>query len=390
MTAPRIETPADPRELEQVVRNAIANHAPIEVIGGGSKRGVGYPERDTVAISTERFDGIVDYDPAELVLTVEAGVRLLDIEALLLSHRQMLAFEPFDFDGKGASTIGGVVAAGLAGSRRVSAGNVRDHVLGFSGVSGRGEAFVAGGRVVKNVTGYDLSKLMCGSWGSLAILTQMTLKVVPLPRTSLTLEIVGLDDAVAIGALTRALRSQAAVAAAAYVPATGEQSSSTLLRLEGFGPSVEARARGLSTVLDGMHAEPLSVDEATARWSALRMGSLLQAGDADVLWRLIVPATAAAALGASIRALGGAFCADWGGHLLFARLPVDVAPDRLRGLAENAGGHATMLGAPHDYRMRAPALHPERPGVNQLALRVKAAFDPANILDPYRFTARNS
>jgi len=388
MPSPRQEAPADSRELEQIVRGASASRTPIEVRGGGSKRDIGYPDRDTVVVSTERFGGVIDYDPAELVLTVGAGMRLAEIEALLLSNRQMLAFEPCDFDGAGTSTIGGIIGAGLAGSRRVSAGNVRDHVLGFSAVSGRGEAFVAGGRVVKNVTGYDLSKLMCGSWGSLAVLTQVSLKVLPLPRTSLTLEILGLDDTQGIAAMTRALRSQAAVAAAAYVPAFAAQGSSTLLRLEGFGPSVQARARSLSDVLDQMTLQPLSVDQAAEKWSALRMGSLLQVTDTEVLWRVNVPATAAAGLCSSIRSLRGRFCADWGGHLLFVCLPAGLSADRMRSLVEKAGGHAMIQRAPRDYRALAPALHPERPGVAELALRVKAGFDPANILDPHRFTER--
>lgn len=380
--------PADVGELTQIVQTAIADRKALQVTGGDTKRGMGFPARTTLAVSTTKFARIIDYDPSELVLTTCAGVKLSEIQTLLASHDQMLAFEPWDFasiSGVGATTIGGVVAAGFAGSRRISAGNVRDHVLGFTAVSGRGEAFVAGGRVVKNVTGYDLSKLMCGSWGQLAILTELTLKVLPRPRASTTLLVRGLDDARAFAVMMGALRSAADVSGAAYVPqGTAESESQTLLRIEGFGPSIEARARLLVDMIDRPveHLEPSS---AAYSWSSIGSGSLVGSDVDHVLWRICVPATQGATLCTELRALGASVCVDWGGALIWAALNADVPADHVRACAERADGHATLMRAPVEFRSRTPALHPESAGVAALTQRVKAAFDPSGILDPLRF-----
>jgi glycolate oxidase FAD binding subunit len=392
-SAPVTMTPADTHELTHLVQSAIAACTPIQILGGDSKAAVGYPSRQTLRVSMSRFDRIVDYDPAELVLTVDAGVKLSAIQALLAEHDQMLAFEPEDIAKTlgscvGTSTIGGIVAAGFAGSRRVSAGNVRDHVLGFAAVSGRGEAFVAGGRVVKNVTGYDLSKLMCGSWGQLAAMTTLTLKVLPRPKMSLTLAAPDLGIEASYIYMTRALRSQADVAAAAYVPARPPgHESLMLLRLEGFGPSVQARATHLESLIE-TPLERLDAAPADALWSRIRSADIAHAdaGD-DVLWRLCVPATAGAAVCTTLRESDAHITVDWGGALIWARMTVNAEPAGIRALAERAGGHATLLCAPEHYRLRAPALHPEAPGVAALSRRVKASFDPAGILDPHRFEA---
>lgn len=382
--------PADALDLTQVIQAALADRMALQIVGGDSKGGMGYPQRETRRVSTARFDSIIDYDPAELVLTLGAGVKLAAIQALLAEHDQMLAFEPYEFAttvgaAAGTSTIGGVVAAGFAGSRRVSAGNVRDHVLGFSAVSGRGESFVAGGRVVKNVTGYDLSKLMCGSWGQLAVMTEITLKVLPRPRVCLTLAAFGLTLDAAYIYMTRALRSQTDVSAAAYVPANLlEPRSATLLRLEGFGPSVDARAKQLISLFDAS-LDTLARDQADQYWSRVCHADLLRPTNADVLWRICVPATQGAATCAKLQELDAAFTVDWGGALIWARTASSVAAAEVRALAEQAGGHATLIRAPEVFRSVTPARHPESPGVAALSTRVKASFDPERVLDPHRF-----
>jgi glycolate oxidase FAD binding subunit len=385
-------TPADVQELIEIVRSASAAHTQLQVMGGGSKRGIGFPNRQTSLISMTKFDRIIDYDPHELVITVGAGARLAAVQALLAKHEQMLAFEPCDFaaaigEPHGATTIGGVVGAGFAGSRRVSAGNVRDHMLGFTAVSGRGDEFVAGGRVVKNVTGYDLPKLMCGSWGQLAILTQLTLKVLPRPRVTITLDALDLGEDDAFAAMIRAARSQCEVAAAAHLPrGMLDEHSHTLVRLEGFGPSVEARAAALAELLREARLARVNADDSAAAWSAIPAGLMRDSARADeVLWRIVIPSTAGARLCASLRELESRYCADWAGGLVWARTPAALTADKLRSLAEECGGHATMLSAPHAYRASAPALHPEPPAIAALTRRVKIAFDPAGILDPQRF-----
>lgn len=385
--------PADTLELIEVVQDAHASRTPLQIVGGASKQGIGYPDRSTKTISTAGFDRIIDYDPAELVITIGAGTRLSTIQKLLASQQQMLAFEPFDFADlsgatRGASTIGGVVAAGFAGSRRLSAGNVRDHILGFTAVSGRGEQFKAGGRVVKNVTGYDLSKLMCGSWGQLAVLTELTLKVLPRPRIALTLSICDLNDEIAIAAMTRAARSQCEIAAATHFSAGFvDDRSQTLFRLEGFEPSVEARASTLVSLLRDVVGDAVVervVSEWTA-WSAIRNGLSDSDISADVVWRICVPSTASASVCSHLCKLDARYCLDWAGGLIWARTADEVRAAEIRRLAEQAGGHATLARAPLAYRRRVGALHPEDPAVAALAQRVRAAFDPAGILDPQRF-----
>jgi glycolate oxidase FAD binding subunit len=286
-----------------------------------------------------------------------------------------------------------VIAAGVSGSRRVSAGAVRDHFLGFEAVSGRGERFVGGARVVKNVTGYDLPKLMAGSWGQLVALTQVTLKVLPKPREAATLALFGLDDAQAVRAMCAALRSQAEVAAAAHVATgadAGNDSSCTCFRLEGFGPSVSARAEMLRRVLAEFGAgEILRAEDAEAFWQSVRDATPL--AESQPLWRVNVPATQAPGVTALLREHGARWFYDWAGGLIWLTMPQDANASLVRSAAERAGGHALLVRADATLRASVSALHPEPPGVAALARRIKTAFDPANILDAHRFsTARNA
>jgi glycolate oxidase FAD binding subunit len=329
------------------------------------------------------------------VLTVEPGVKLADIEALLAQHNQMLAFEPWDFaetsgGESGRSTIGGMIGAGLAGSRRISAGSVRDHVLGFHAVNGRGEAFKAGGRVVKNVTGYDLPKLIAGSWGQLCVLTQVTLKVLPRPMKARTLVLRGLKHAAAVDAMGRAMRAPADVAAASYVPADQDELSATTIRLEGFGPSIDARAQLLGGLLvDAGRIETMEAGAADAHWRRVRAGLLPQAEQLPLLWRMIVPPAGGADALEGIERFGGLGMLDWAGGLIWARSVAEAA-GVIREVAELAGGHAMLVAAPEHVCHDIPALHPEPSAVAALSRRVRAAFDPARIFDPQRFEAQSS
>jgi glycolate oxidase FAD binding subunit len=378
----------------EAVAAAAASGEKLEIAGSRTKQGIGAPGRNARILSTAGLAQVIDYDPAELVMTVEPGVRLADIEQLLAGRGQMLAFEPYDFaevtgSTRGASTIGGVVAAGLAGSRRISAGSVRDHVLGFSAVNGRGEAFRSGGRVVKNVTGYDLSKLMSGSWGRLAMLTQITLKVLPKPETVKTLALHDLTRMAAIDAMSRAIGAPADVAAASHDPDPGGGDASiTAFRLEGFGPSVDARIDMLSEVLGDLgQAEVMDPAEANEHWRQVRTASCLVHSWGPVLWRIIVPPARGAAVMTGIEQLGGRSVLDWAGGLVWARTPLEVKAADVRVLAEKAGGHAMLADAPETYRAATPAFHPEPAGVAALSQRVREAFDPAGVFDPLRFGA---
>jgi glycolate oxidase FAD binding subunit len=377
--------PRDQRDICDAVASAAASGQVLEIAGGGTKHGIGRPQRETLILSTLGMDRIVDYDPSELVLTVEPGVRLAEIEAMLAGQRQMLAFEPFDFVSigggePGRSTIGGVVCAGLSGSRRISAGGVRDHLLGFHAVNGLGEPFKAGGRVVKNVTGYDLSKLIAGSWGQLAVVSELTLKVLPRPEQVRTLALHGLGMRDAVAAMTQAMRAPADVAAASTASAV------TAIRIEGFLHSVDARTATLSRLLaEYGKVETLDEAAAAAHWASVQTASALRAG--GPLWRITTPPSRGADILGAIEAVGGQGLLDWAGGLAWVRLPESVSAADLRSLAESADGHAMLVDAPQSYRAATPARHPEPAAVAALSERVRRAFDPAGIFDPLRFTA---
>jgi glycolate oxidase FAD binding subunit len=354
--------PTSTEELAEMIAAAVASGRRLQITGGGTKAAIGAPH-DAEWLHMTAFSGVIDYDPAELVLTCGAGTPLCEIEALVASKGQMLAFEPHGAQG---STIGGVVAAGVSGSRRVSRGAVRDHLLGFKAVSGRGEAFVGGAKVVKNVTGYDLPKLACGSWGRLFALTEVTLKVLPAPPQQITLVAEGVDAADAVALMSRAMGSQADVAAAACLDAV------TALRLEGFGPSVAAR-RVLLEAMATMRVLP--EDEAEAFWASLKQ----PLADAPALWRLSLPASRAAEV---VEAGLGPWAMDWAGSRLW--LGSDDA-GAVRAAAARVGGHAMLVRAPEAMRRAVPALHPQPEPVIALEARVRRAFDPAGVFETGRF-----
>ncbi len=357
--------PADIMELCEIV----AGGGPLRLRGGGSKDAIG-AETDAAVVDMRGFAGVVDYDPPELVLTVRAGTPLAEVQALVAGEGQMLAFDPFDhaaiLGGEARATIGGVIAAGVSGPARLSRGAARDHLLGFTAVSGRGEKFVAGAKVVKNVTGYDLPKLVTGSWGRLAAITELTLKVLPAPREQQTLVIRGLGPAAAVAAMAKATGSAAEVSAAAHLP-DWEGGPVTALRLDGFPSSIAARA----ATLGGLEA----IDGA-ALWDAVRHATPLPAD--KPLWRVIVPATRAPDLVAALPEADWLF--DWAGGLVW--LASDADP---RAAAAAAGGHAMLVRADAAMRAAVPALHPQPAPLAALEARVRRAFDPAGVFETGRF-----
>ena len=258
--------PRDANELRQAVEWALNEGTTLDVRGQGSKIALGKPMDCGQVLDLSGISGIVDYAPEELVVTLRAGTPMREVEALLAQRNQMLAFEPPDLgpllgQAPGQGTLVGAVMGNLAGSRRLSAGAARDHLLGFSGVNGRGEAFKSGGRVMKNVTGYDLSKLLAGSWGTLAVLDQVSVKVLPVPDQTRTLLLLGLDDAAAVRAMCAALGSPHEVSGAVHLPGR------TALRIEGVAPSVEARLAALRELLADAGAAPFGAKCATWRRS---------------------------------------------------------------------------------------------------------------------------
>lgn len=379
MEAGSIFKAATEADVVDAVQAAAGAGRKLAIRSGGSKAAVGAPAREAVALDVSALSGVVDYDPAELLLTVRPATPLSEVLALVAGQGQMLAFDPFDHgpifgQPAGAATIGGVVCAGVSGSRRLSRGGARDHLLGFRAVSGRGEVLIGGSRVVKNVTGYDLPKLVAGSWGRLVAVTEMHLKVVPHGPERVTMAVHGLEAQAAYALMARAMGSQADVAAAAHLPDDG---GLTALRLEGFGPSVKARAE----ILAGFGAVPLSADEGEAVWTETR--SLSSLGQDAPLWRVDVPPRGGPAVVAALAPLGARWLFDWAGGLVW--LTFDGDPALVRQAAAGAGGHAALVRAPEALRAQTPAFHPATAGVRALEQRVRQAFDPDGVFETGRF-----
>jgi glycolate oxidase FAD binding subunit len=386
-----MRSPTTRDELRDVIADAMHAGRHLEIRGGGSKANIG-AAREATILDMRGFRGVIDYDPHELILTVRAGTPLAEIETLVATENQMLAFEPWDHgvlfgDSTGAATIGGIVAAGVSGSRRLTLSAARDHFLGFEAVSGRAEHFVAGGQVVKNVTGYDLPKLMAGSWGRLAALTQLTLKVLPRPRICVTMIMEGLDVEEAHAVMACAMASNAEVSAAAHVPArVNDGRAVTALRLQGFEPSVQARCRRLPDLLRSHGAlRRLGEPEADAFWDAVRQVAPL--ADGRPLWRAHVPPSSACGVVAVLESLGARWLIDWAGGLVW--LSFDGDPGILRQTAEDAGGYATLVRAPAELRAVVPMQHPRPRGVMALEARVRRAFDPFGVFESGRFLDHN-
>jgi glycolate oxidase FAD binding subunit len=381
--------PRNSKELRQAVEWALADNVTFDVRGQGSKLALGKPMRCDHVLDLSGVAGVVEYAPEELVVTLRAGTPLSDVEALLAQRNQMLAFEPPDLGplfGReaGQGTLVGAVMGNLAGPRRVSAGAARDHLLGFSGVNGRGEAFKSGGRVMKNVTGYDLSKLLAGSWGTLAVLDEVSIKVLPAPDQTRTLFLLGLADDAAVTAMCLAMGSPHDVSGAAHVDGR------TALRLEGVAPSVEARLKGLRELLapSGAKMEELGTLESRAFWREVRDVAPLAAAPDAIVWKISCPPTAGSSIVSRIKALRPAAEAfyDWSGGLIWLALPASADADHkiVRGALGPAGGHATLIRAPEAVRASVSVFQPQPAALAALAGRVKESFDPKRLFNPGR------
>ena len=399
--------PATTDDVRAIVADALACKTPLEIAGNGSKREIGRPVDLNYVLSTAQLSGVSLYEPDELVLRAGPGTPMKQLRLQLEQHGQMLAFEPPDYGpllGGAADegTIGGIVAGNLAGPRRVKAGAARDHFLGVVAVSGRGEVFKSGGRVVKNVTGYDLCKLMAGSWGTLGVMTEVTVKVLPAPEKTRTVLVSCADATTAIGAMTLALSSPHDVSAAAWLPASAAARSGVsyvsaahealvAVRIEGIGSSVDARCIALRDELSEFgEIEKLHTHNSVRLWDEIRDVRLLgedpDNGD-DAIWRISVPPAAAPGL---LERLGTGMeleaFVDWGGGLIWARVSgmMDAGSYVIRRAMVKTGGHALLVRARHDQRIVEPVFHPEAAGVERLTRNIKEAFDPGGILNPGR------
>ncbi len=345
--------------LEQIVdavRTAHDSHTPLRIRGAGSKDFYGGVLAGQV-LDVAGHRGIVAYEPTELYLTAKAGTPLVEIEAALAEQGQMLAFEPPHFAG---ATLGGCVAAGLSGPRRMQAGAVRDFVLGAKLVDGTGQVLNFGGQVMKNVAGYDVSRLLAGSMGTLGVLAEVTLKVLPKPVAETTL-VFACDEGEALRSLNAWGGQPLPVSASFW------HEGQLWLRLSGAAAAVAAARRTLGGIV--------AVDP-EKHWISVREQTH-PAFAGSVLWRLAVPTTAPSP------GLDGLRAIEWGGGLRWYA----GEHEAIRGAAARAGGHATLYRAPESLRCREDAFTPLSPALLALHRRLKKAFDPKGILNPGRLYA---
>ncbi|QCO55161.1 glycolate oxidase subunit GlcE [Pseudorhodobacter turbinis] len=364
--------PADELELAQMIR---ATTGPLRILGGGT-RALG-PQRKGELLETGGLSGISLYEPGALTIVAGAGTPLAEVESALAAEGQRLPFEVPDLRGllgrQGASTIGGVVAANASGPRRIQAGACRDSLIGVRFVDGAGTVLKNGGRVMKNVTGYDLVKLMAGAHGTLGVLTEVAFKVLPRPEVEATLVKSDLTPEQAVQAMAAALGSPFEVTGAGYV------AGQLRLRIEGMAGSVAYRTSALAKLL-GAGWDVAEAAQSAALWAELRDVKPL-AGPAGAVWRISVKPSDIPKV---LALVGTDTVCDWGGGLIWALVSEegDVMAGQLRGLVAQIGGHATLVRASDETYAQVPAFQPEPPELAVLAAGLRARFDPRGLLNP--------
>ncbi|MEL6476039.1 MAG: glycolate oxidase subunit GlcE [Pseudomonadota bacterium] len=378
-------TPATEAELAEAVASA---SGPLEIIGGGTRRGLGRPVQAEATLSTAALSGITLYEPGALTLVAQAGTRMAEIDAALEAEGQMLGFEPPDhralLGSQGEPTIGGTVAVAASGPRRLQAGACRDAMIGVRFVTGEGEAVKNGGRVMKNVTGYDLVKLMAGQFGTLGVVTEIGFKLLPKPEASLTLALEGLDDATAVSAMADAMATPFDVSGAAHLP------GKTVFRVHGLAEQAAYRANELARAL-ARFGEVTRIEGAAHEtlWREIRDVEIF-AGAPGAVWRLSVKPSDAPAMVESLRANRSvAAMYDWAGGLVWLKTPEegDAGAGAIRALTASHGGHATLYRAAPATRAAIEVFEPEPAPLAQISAGLRAKFDPRGILNPGRMRA---
>ena len=391
--------PVDEGGVAQAVAEAAAGRTPLLVEGAGSKQGMLRPVQAAQTLSTRNLSGITLYSPKELVMSARAGTPIAEIEAAAAAEGQHVIAEPPDLSAllhpNGVApiqTLGGVVATNLSGPRRIAWGAVRDHVLGVRAVNGEGEVVRSGGRVLKNVTGLDLCKLLSGSHGTLGVMTEITIKVLPAPEATGTLMVVADDPAAAVRVLAAGLRTPYGVSGAAWLPAAAvgrvdalpQGRGLAMLRIEEFAPSVTYRLDRLRAALGG---DVIEAADSRAAWRAVRDAVPLAVEPGDAVWRVSVRPSAAPAVLEMLRATHAAFL-DWGGGLVWLAGPATAASHAAVAAAVRvSGGTWTLMRGDDALRTSVDVVPAETPALAAITRRVKAALDPAGILNPGRLYA---
>jgi glycolate oxidase FAD binding subunit len=399
--------PAAEWELQSMIAKLAGQQRRVEVVGHGALRNTGRVARSDVVMSTAGLKGVTLYEPTEIIMSARSGTPVYEIEALLAARGQMLAFEPIDLGPAtgapgGALSIGGVFATNFSGSRRVAAGSARDHLLGLRAVNGRAELFKSGGRVMKNVTGIDVARGLTGSWGTLAVMTEVTFKVAPLPETMVTLAYRGLPDDLAIEAMTAAMATPLEISGAVHLPKPcaarlklaklkGIGQSVTLLRLEAFSSSIEERKEKLKAALK-VYGTPVEIDAETTwnLWSEFRTLSVMPFSTETSLWRIsALPTKAAEIVFAIQKFMDVVAFYDWAGALIWLEVPaaLDAGAADVRRAVSVRGGHATLIRAQPEVRASVDVFEPLKPEIERLTRGIKSAFDPDGLLNRGRMYA---
>lgn len=389
-----VASPSTEAELSDLIAGAAGNVTPLEISGGGTRLGLGRAVQAERTVSLAGLSGITLYEPGALTLVAKAGTPMAEIEATLAAEKQMLAFEPIDHRAllgtTGEPTIGGVAATAAAGPRRLQKGACRDAMIGIRLVDGQGNAISNGGRVMKNVTGYDLVKLMAGSYGTLGVLTEISFKLLPAPEKTLTLVNADLDFANGVKALAAALGSSAEPTGAAFLPGTG-----AVLRIEGLEKSVDYRTTTLRELLSSFGGwETVEGDASAALWRRIRDVEGFAGSQAPV-WRVSVKPSDGPLLLEALKPLAKlSFVADWAGGLLWLSAlesSADEEIQRLHGAIQSEvaalGGHAALVRAPVSVRAAVDVFQPEDAVLQRLSAGLRSKFDPHGILNPGRMRA---
>ncbi|WP_210496980.1 FAD-binding protein [Microvirga antarctica] len=391
----KVYTPRDESEAATIVAQAAAGGLRLAIGGANSKAALGRRMEVDSRLSSTQMSGVTLYEPAELVIAAKSGTPVSEVVRVLTERGQELPFEPMDYrpllGTRMEPTIGALAAMNISGPRRIMAGAARDSLIGIRAVNGRGQVVKSGGRVMKNVTGLDLVKLLAGSWGTLGFLTEVTFKVLPRTERMATLIWRGLDDVRAIAALSRALGSPFDITGAAHLPTPDVKGSRTLIRLEGFSVSVDYRLGEVRRLLKGAgSAEILEGRGAESLWQSVRDATVLQDHAERAVWRVSTAPSKAPALAAEVaRALDAQWFYDWGGGLLWiaTRPEGDAGAAVVRAATRSAGGHATLLRAPDAIRDTVDVFEPQSEAIMTLQRGIKASFDPAGIFNPGRMYA---
>ena len=391
-----LEKPRTESDVAEIVMDARTARTPLAIEGGGTRAGLGRPVTTPLTLSTAQLSGITLYEPAEMVISARAGTPVSEIERALGEKGQMLPFEPMDhralYGSSGDPTIGAVATCNISGPRRIQVGAARDHLIGLRFVNGRAEAIKSGGRVMKNVTGLDLVKLVCGSHGTLGVITEVTFKVLPKPRRVATLTIDGLDDERAVACMSAALGSPFEVSAAAHLPqGVSVETARTFLRIEHFPDSVDYRLDALEKLLGAFGPMARLDHEASLNlWRDMRDAGPLVRPSATAVWRISVAPTRGPGTVRLIReSLRGRWFYDWGGGLIWFSTPVqgDCGAAAIRAALARTGGHAMLVRAPEETRATLEVFEPLSAPLMKITRGVKASFDPKSLFNPGRMYA---